>query len=971
MGSFLTFKNIVILAVVGILAVSIPVTLRLAQQQTQLKSKAAELEASVCVSYSVDTAGKPIYAGQSYPAQIVMENKGATTWSKSTGYRLGSQDPPDNYTWGLNRVDLPPTTTVPPGTGSKHTFSFIIKAPSTPGQYPFSWQMLKEGAYWFGSKCSPTFTVSSASTTPSPSPSTSPGTGTISVSPTSITQKSDGSWPELSISVSTISTDTWKVFYYYPGVCGSGCTVSEGWIDIREGRGNSTFNWTPSDPSYKGQHSIALMKWVAGQNPVIWNKDTVTFTPYSGGGTGGKGSNAAGSIVSLSPEFVSRQDSGGWKPVTITYSISNAEGTAKLLYLNSGTCVFGSTCNPESGWTSIASGIAEGSNQTYNWTPRLTENEVATNAKRTIGLFSAGADSPIKLVATKDISFSLFDGAECQATRQDTGGPVFYQEGTNTKASSIRVGTRYDVEIKMYNKDLDNPLAALNTWLSGPVPSTGTSDKYFLGFPTAGPPTDFGAGQFVVNDVPPAGEGGVEAIWKIDWPVPTKLRLPLSKDVKPGDSNTFRFKVTPQKVGLQTFYWSMVHEGVAWFGGECTTERINVEPASAGGTPTPGQTPTLPPGEVTPTPDEVTPPPAPEGTACYLMTWDLLEKNRWDEDGFEGCDDSEAISYDEDPVKLGYTFETPGVKTIYVRFYSNSGDNIYIDDRESINFQPNPALTNIVCTYSPTGVGTNISITGTNLGTHSQQGPGGLFVKGEKTQTVWSADQETISVQVPQRIEGQVPIVLRNDNSDEASGFCTVGLSTVSFTTNIQCRPPGNFSAANVDVKIYENLEVPPGTVPLPVISQKISLDNEGVPVGFNPKLEANKIYIMIIKPPQGVARRVAFAALPGTTILPFPILIPVGDIYPPSLPDGKVTSQDYGLMVREWALIRDVDRPSDLNIDKRVNSVDYACLRLNFNPPNNEDERYKPVTIEESPTPEPDQSPTPEPTATPSPGGG
>lgn len=86
-------------------------------------------------------------AGQSANVSVTMRNSGTTPWT-SSAYKLGSQNPQDNVTWGTSRVLLPAGTTVPPG--SNYTFNFTITAPSTAGSYNFQWRMLQEGVAWFG-----------------------------------------------------------------------------------------------------------------------------------------------------------------------------------------------------------------------------------------------------------------------------------------------------------------------------------------------------------------------------------------------------------------------------------------------------------------------------------------------------------------------------------------------------------------------------------------------------------------------------------------------------------------------------------------------------------------------------------------------------------------------------------------------------------------------------------------------------
>jgi hypothetical protein len=97
------------------------------------------------VSQSVPTT---MAAGASYPVSITVQNTGATVWTSSEKYRLGSQNPTDNVIWGgFNRVLLP--ASVDPG--GTVTFNFKVTAPSSPGTYNFQWRMLQEGVQWFGS----------------------------------------------------------------------------------------------------------------------------------------------------------------------------------------------------------------------------------------------------------------------------------------------------------------------------------------------------------------------------------------------------------------------------------------------------------------------------------------------------------------------------------------------------------------------------------------------------------------------------------------------------------------------------------------------------------------------------------------------------------------------------------------------------------------------------------------------------
>lgn len=104
--------------------------------------------ASTPRSASVVSQSVPAYmdAGGVYAVSVTLQNNGGNTWMQSDLYRLGSQNPQDNYTWGFNRVELP--ASVPPG--GQVTFTFYVTAPSSAGTYNFQWRMVQDGVEWFG-----------------------------------------------------------------------------------------------------------------------------------------------------------------------------------------------------------------------------------------------------------------------------------------------------------------------------------------------------------------------------------------------------------------------------------------------------------------------------------------------------------------------------------------------------------------------------------------------------------------------------------------------------------------------------------------------------------------------------------------------------------------------------------------------------------------------------------------------------
>ncbi|MEN3331351.1 MAG: hypothetical protein V7641_716 [Blastocatellia bacterium] len=105
------------------------------------------------------TAPNTLHTGQTSSVTVTMNNSGTTTWAAGS-YYLGSQNPQDNTTWGLNRVNL--ASAVAPGANG--VFTFNITAPSSPSTYNFQWKMAQDSVGYFGTASTNRAIVVSAST---------------------------------------------------------------------------------------------------------------------------------------------------------------------------------------------------------------------------------------------------------------------------------------------------------------------------------------------------------------------------------------------------------------------------------------------------------------------------------------------------------------------------------------------------------------------------------------------------------------------------------------------------------------------------------------------------------------------------------------------------------------------------------------------------------------------------------------
>jgi arylsulfatase A-like enzyme len=89
-------------------------------------------------------------AGETASVSITMKNTGTSAWTQTGQFKLGSQGPADNETWGLKRVLLDPEDHIMPG--DEKTFTFSVTVPESDGVFNLQWQMVQDGEEWFGEK---------------------------------------------------------------------------------------------------------------------------------------------------------------------------------------------------------------------------------------------------------------------------------------------------------------------------------------------------------------------------------------------------------------------------------------------------------------------------------------------------------------------------------------------------------------------------------------------------------------------------------------------------------------------------------------------------------------------------------------------------------------------------------------------------------------------------------------------------
>lgn len=87
--------------------------------------------------------------GEIIPVNVTFKNTSEENWTAGR-YSLNAQNPPNNMTWSVDRIDLKDNEVIKPG--QIKAFNFKIIAPLEPGIYQFQWQMVKGFNDWIGEK---------------------------------------------------------------------------------------------------------------------------------------------------------------------------------------------------------------------------------------------------------------------------------------------------------------------------------------------------------------------------------------------------------------------------------------------------------------------------------------------------------------------------------------------------------------------------------------------------------------------------------------------------------------------------------------------------------------------------------------------------------------------------------------------------------------------------------------------------
>lgn len=293
------------------------------------------------------------------------------------------------------------------------------------------------------------------------------------------------------------------------------------------------------------------------------------------------------------------------------------------------------------------------------------------------------------------------------------------------------------------------------------------------------------------------------------------------------------------------------------------------------------------------------------------------------------------------PVKVPWTFKDskPGTKTIFVQFY-DKGDK-QVGDRaqayiELLGGEPTIAG----CALSFEGQNVTFEINGTNFGSDkgtiaSDSTP--LDIKS------WSPTQIKASFTNPPTGQS-FPITVTNTFGQSVTGQCSA-ISQVSVGAKVFCSAPSNHDTDNVDLELAGVFKGGK------LIKQKVKIDKDGVIQGLDQKLETGKQYKLSLKAPKSLRKTSGvFTAEDGVTTVP-DFVLPVGDIFPADGGDSQINVFDHNELVRQWIISADATgRSGDFNLDGRVNSIDWACMRTSMKDNGGSGDDPEPVPGESAP---------------------
>ena len=300
---------------------------------------------------------------------------------------------------------------------------------------------------------------------------------------------------------------------------------------------------------------------------------------------------------------------------------------------------------------------------------------------------------------------------------------------------------------------------------------------------------------------------------------------------------------------------------------------------------------------------------------------------------------------------FAFSSGTPGVRQIWAEFIGANGTT----RKEHISVEiidPSPQITSLDCSLDISKQNLKVTLNGARFG----NGNGKITVDGKDAQILsWGANQITASIKPQGSLDDGKLFKIQATMSDSKilpEVSCQVGTTLISLGARLFCREPGKFDLNGVKVTLVDD----GGNK----VEEEVTVDTAGVIKNLKTKLQVGKLYVISVKAPYSLRKNALFTAASGTNVISpadgKPFILPVGDIAPVILQDGKINTLDRSEIVRQWSILGTTTKTADFNRDTKVKSIDWACMRYDFNA---EDEAIPDRAELASPSPVPSFAPS------------
>lgn len=317
-------------------------------------------------------------------------------------------------------------------------------------------------------------------------------------------------------------------------------------------------------------------------------------------------------------------------------------------------------------------------------------------------------------------------------------------------------------------------------------------------------------------------------------------------------------------------------------------------------------------------------------TAGASVTTDIAYRLAETEAGLSAA---EFNPYNQNPTVRTFTLsdDSPGVKQIWVEFKNNITGETKIEHITAKMINTKPRILSADCTLDINKQDLKVTLSGIGFGNAK-----GKLKNDQKDLDIltWNETQVTGLLKKPSISSGdgasfQFNLTRGDGLEHEGPVICAVDTSMLALGARLFCRDQGDFDVPNVKVTIKDQNNNS--------VEETVTISKDGSISGLKTKLQTGKQYILSIKAPNSLRRNVTFKAGNGTTFVSredgSPVILPIGDIAPAIFPDGKINTLDRAEIVRQWSVLgKGTASTGDFNKDNRVNSIDWACMRYDFN---------------------------------------